>query len=107
MPPIPKPVRIRDKVYLGFIRRLPCVLAQLSKCQGPVEAMHVISKGAGGGDHLVAPGCVGHHRGYQTSFHIVGAKTFDRFYGIDLAQIARDIRREYVETHPEPEESAA
>lgn len=107
MPPVPKPHRIRDKVYLGYIRLLPCVLRGISKCEGPTEAMHVISKGAGGGDHLVAPGCVGHHRTYGKSFHRMGAQSFDRYYGISLADQARTIRREYEDTHPECLEDVA
>lgn len=107
MPPAPKPVRIRDKVYLGYIRLLPCVLNGISKCEGKVEAMHVISKGAGGGDHLVAPGCAGHHRVFGKSVHRMGAKSFDRYYGICLADLARLIRQEYEETHPEVLEDVA
>ena len=37
----------------------------------------------------------------------IGAQSFDRYYGICLADQARAIRREYEDTHPECLEDAA
>lgn len=73
-PPAPKhrnaPTRVKDNVFLAWIRRQPCAVGPVG-CSGPIEAAHVRSHRPGGRptgmgrkpDDLgnVNPLCHGHH----------------------------------------------
>lgn len=77
--------RGEDRAYQAWIRSLPCHLARRGRCRGVVEACHVKSKGAGGGDRgNLLPLCTAHHR----EQHDRGIATFAQRYGLDLGQVA-------------------
>jgi hypothetical protein len=47
MNPQPKPIRERDEPRVDFARQGGCIIAKFHKCDGPVDAHHVIAKGQG------------------------------------------------------------
>lgn len=71
--------------FSDFVRETGCVVANQSgstaECIGPVQHCHRKSRGAGGGwKNNSFGGCLGHHN----EQHMVGIKTFERMYGLDL-----------------------
>ena len=61
----------------AFVGRLPCLLASLGRCQGPIERAHVRSRGAAGEDYdNLVPLCLHHHR----EQHQIGVKSFEYRY---------------------------
>lgn len=79
----------RERDHFGpkaaWIRTLPCIVCG----QGPSQACHAKSRGAGGtSDHLV-PMCHKHHH----EQHRVGVKTFNAEHGIDLMAEAEHYER--------------
>ena len=106
MSAVPKPSRVRDPDYLARIRTLPCLLAKREPCTCGgfldvvrktyrIEAAHVRSRGAGGGDDQVVPLCGTHHR----EAHRIGHKSFEKRHGIDLAYEAKLLRVYYTRGH--------
>lgn len=77
-----KPTRQRDEKYRAWIRLLPCLVnGDGARCFGPIQAAHVRSRGAGGGDFdNLMPLCMGHH----AEQHAVGIRTFAARYEVDL-----------------------
>lgn len=71
------------------VRARPCLCAGRG-CWGPMEAAHVVSRGAGGGARDLVPLCRGHHR----EQHSRGVRTFAEDYGLDLAEAARRLAEE-------------
>ena len=70
-----------DPAYRAWIRQQPCLLANVARCRGVVEACHVKSKGAGGGDQAnLYPACSRHH----AEQHAIGIRTFQAKYSVDL-----------------------
>jgi hypothetical protein len=67
MPAVPKPRRQQDEHLLEQVREKPCAVCGMP---GPSDASHIISRGAGGGDHPfnVLPKCRKHH----TEWHTIG-----------------------------------
>jgi len=63
----------------------PKYAAALHQCSGRIEAHHVKTRGAGGGDEQVVPLCSSAHQ----VLHAVGHETFQRTHRIDLALIAK------------------
>lgn len=51
--PVPKVKRVKDEKYLKRIREFRCCACK----RWPVDAHHVKTKGAGGGDHQTVPLC--------------------------------------------------
>ncbi len=73
-------------------------------CSGKMEAHHVVSRGAGGGDEQVVPLCAGAH--YDG--HLRGWETFAKDFGVDLTAIAAEFWKQsphgvrYRAEHPTP-----
>ena len=65
-----KPKRIEDESLLETIREMPCLICSKS----PVDAHHMTSRGAGGGDTKdnLVPLCRKHHQEY----HQIGISKF-------------------------------
>jgi hypothetical protein len=85
----------RDEAYRAAIRELPCLLAALGKCSGPVEAAHVQSRGAGGGDRgNLVPLCSGHHREKKFAQHHIGWPAFEQLHELDARAIAERLETE-------------
>lgn len=77
----PKPIRIRDRAYLAWIRLKPCVgCRRIAK-----QAHHVIARGAGGSDYQTVPLCFRCHR----QVHDFGRDFFEVKHAIDLEIEAR------------------
>jgi hypothetical protein len=94
-----------DEPYREFIRGLSCSADESFlpwfcrhlgsiDCKGAVECAHVKTRGAGGKDRgNCVPLCTAHHR----QQHDVGIKTFAEWYDLDLADMARELERQYDE----------
>ena len=64
-----------------------CVCCEVSRaCFGDIVAAHIVSRGAGGGRFDIVNMCASHH-GEQ---HLIGVKTFEQRYGLDLRRLADD-----------------
>lgn len=82
---LPKPFRFESRTYLHFVRQHPCVV---SKCWNKVEASHIVFDGQGKvgskvDDTQAVPMCRKHH----SQYHAVGRDQFERFHGLNFAQI--------------------
>lgn len=82
----------RNRDHFGekaeWIRTLPCLVCG----QGPSQACHAKSRGAGGtSDHLV-PMCKKHH----DEQHLVGVKTFGVYHGVDLMEEAESYHKAWL-----------
>lgn len=94
-----------DKALRVWVREQPCLLQgrflpwSLHICRGRIQAHHVRSRGAGGGDrgNLVALCQRAHQRG-----HAVGWKSFAAFWGIDLKAEAARLAARYLEENGTP-----
>ncbi len=76
----------RAKDFLKWIRTLPCAVGVSLLCDGPIEAAHVRSRGAGGADiGNVIPLCSEHHRAQHGS----GIQSFAQFYYGSLDELKR------------------
>lgn len=76
---IPKPLRTKDKKYLLFVKKLPCMLIS-HDCLGEVSYHHTTTQGAGGSDYLTVPLCGYHH----DECHRIGRDTFQKKHNIDF-----------------------
>ena len=86
--------KLVDEPYREWIRAKSCLLAGVKPCLGVTEADHVKTRGAGGADRgNLVPLCTGHHR----IKHLWGRKSFEQAFGLDLADIARELERHYDE----------
>jgi len=74
-----KPARIQDKMYLAYIKGLPC-LCRDNLCIGDIVPHHTKTKGSGGSDYLTVPLCGFHH----AEVHSVGRTTFQRVHNINF-----------------------
>lgn len=81
-----EPSRVVCPQHLQWIRGNCCILADVRNhvCWGKIEAHHVTTRGAGGGDETAIPVCSAAHR----LVHDLGRMTFERRFGKDLAAIA-------------------
>lgn len=63
-------LRTRDMDYMGWVKRLPCLLAYYSPCEGAVEADHAGPRALGrkAHDSTCIPLCTKHHR-ERTDYH--------------------------------------
>ncbi len=77
---------VRDKVYLAFIRKLPCVICG---CRYGIEAHHAGIHGLGqkACDRSTIPLCPKHHRTGADSLHNLGPRRFEQVHGIILADL--------------------
>ena len=90
----PKPTRYKSQKYLGFIKLLPCEVAN-RECMGQIIPHHVEAGGVGTKCHdtFTIPLCVFHHAETHR-----GAKSFLEKYNIDLWRtIAKLITRFLIE----------
>lgn len=90
-----EPSRVVCPSHLKWTRGHACcidsVVAQGEQhfCQGRIEAHHVTTRGAGGGDETVVPLCTKAHG----LVHSMGCETFGKTFGVDLEQIAAGLWR--------------
>jgi len=73
----PKPVRLKDKDYLAWIRRQPCLVDYVV-----AEAHHTTSRGAGGSDYRSIPLCLRHHK----EAHRLGRVSFELKHRLDFRE---------------------
>jgi hypothetical protein len=73
----------RDRQYLAFIRRLPCLVCATRR---RVEAAHFGPHGIAqkASDYSAIPLCHNHHRGYRDSLHQLGPVRFQEQHGLDI-----------------------
>ena len=87
-----KPVRIRSRAHLDWVRDLPC--AACGQSWQPCDPAHV-RRGTDGGaglkpsDSWVIPLCSAHHR----EQHSIGEASFAAKYGLDLKALAERVWR--------------
>lgn len=103
MKPCPKPVTIKDKAYLAYLRTRPCHFLRFGDCNpfdtmgnGRSEVSHLAGKSS---DHRAISCCGGHHRTNKFSWHN-GARSFCKHYGLwkeDLIREAEANYRRYLE----------
>ena len=74
-PAFPKPVRLKDRGYLAWVRRRPCI-----GCGARSQAHHTVTKGAGGSDFRTVPVCWKHHQ----ELHRKGPAWFEEEYMVDI-----------------------
>jgi len=60
------------------VREMPCLVG--SDCSGPIQACHVVSRGAGGTRRDLISLCSHHHH----QQHQIGILSFQEHYGLDL-----------------------
>ena len=94
-----------NETYRRCIRALPCVLLgkrvrirdhpeawETHECFGAVQACHVKTRGAGGGDvGNLYPGCVRAHG----SQHFIGIRSFQERWQINLTEIAAKLGEQW------------
>lgn len=96
-------VRLRDPLYLAWIRRQPCAVGQQGGCDGPIEAAHLRYSDAKQGrtnpgmqrkpsDLWVTPLCRHHHQHDQ---HKRSERAFWAERGIEPADLCRALRTAY------------
>lgn len=78
---------MEQDTFINFIRTQPCVICGAL----PVDADHIKTRGAGGGDDQVWPLCRLHH----TERHSMGIKTFQSRYDVDSQVVLGQLRRLY------------
>lgn len=85
-------MRYIDEPYLAWIRLQPCILKGRAghHCYGPIAACHVKTRGAGGGDEQVFPGCVIAHAAQEGK-----TKQFEATWAISLKESAAWYRAKY------------
>lgn len=84
---------IRCDIHVQWVRGHECAVQGKGtgkfECFGRIEAHHVKTRGAGGGDEQVIPLCQFHHS--QLDSPGWSSKKFNEVYGIDQAQIAAEL----------------
>lgn len=96
-PGLKKPGRpLRSPSHRAWVRRHVCCVPVCGDER--VEAHHVKTRGAGGGDEWCVSLCGWHHVGSDWSFHMMGRHSFAAYYGVDLFALAR----EFAAASPDP-----
>lgn len=87
------PERVRSDGHIQWVRGHNCLVYAHPKgrqdCEGKVQAHHVRTRGAGGGDEQVVPLCVIHHA--QLDSPGWSSKRFEEVYGLNMAKIAAEL----------------
>jgi len=82
----PKPARLVDPTYLGWISGQRCLLDG----RPAVDPHHAKPKSVGGSDYRTLPLCREHHR----ECHRIGRETFQKRHNLDFAEeIIRHLER--------------
>lgn len=101
MPPVPKPVVVKNPKYLAYIRTLPCWVRQrypLHVCadtmgNGRSEVSHLRGKSD---DGCVMPLCGAAHRTAPYAWHN-GARSFCKYFGVWKDELIAQAERHYAE----------
>ena len=92
---VKEPTVIKCPGHLAWVRkRFDCAVAARipeRPCWGGIEAHHVRTRGAGGGDEQVVPLCRGHHA--QLDSPAWSSTRFEQVYKINMADMAADLWR--------------
>lgn len=88
----PKPVRMKDRAYLDWIRRQPCLVDYVV-----AQAHHTRSVGAGGSDFRSVPLCHNHHR----KLHRMGRSSFEEKHRLDLNEEVIRLLETYISARGE------
>jgi hypothetical protein len=83
----------------GMIDENPIATVIRAGCNGPVEAAHTKSRGAGGKSKHLIPLCRAHH----TEQHLLGIKTFAMKHGLDLKHEAELYETMWISGHSKGE----
>jgi len=91
-----KPATAEESAHMGRVAALGCLICRRIGLGQHAAEVHHIRTGQGGAERapnfLTIPLCFEHHRG-NTGFHGLGARAFERRYGIDeLGLLAITIR---------------
>lgn len=98
--------RVREPLYLAFIRRQPCAARRLGNCSGPVEAAHVRYSDATTGrrnpglqvkpsDEFTLPLCASHHRMAPNSQHSMNERAFWSMVGEEPTILMAQLRKAF------------
>lgn len=98
--------RVREPLYLAFIRLQPCAARALGGCDGPVEAAHVRYSDAQRGrvnpglqvkpsDEYTLPLCASHHRAGPIAQHSMNERRFWEMVGVEPAILMAELRSAY------------
>lgn len=88
-------LRVSDKIHCPaharWVRGFECLIAGKAthECWGRMEAHHVTSRGAGGGDETLVPLCSRAH----VLGHSMGWDSFEKLYGVNLEATAAELWR--------------
>ncbi len=80
--------RVSCRPHLQWVRGFPC-LVNNADCWEKIDAHHVRTRGAGGGDEQVVPLCRFHHG--QLDSPGWSQKKFQEHYKLDMATTAADL----------------
>jgi hypothetical protein len=91
----PRPMRYVDEPYLEWIRVQTCILKGRAghSCYGPIAPCHVKTRGSGGGDEQVFPGCATAHAEQEGK-----TRQFEAKWQISLKERAAWYRAKYERT---------
>lgn len=98
--------RVREPLYLAFIRRQACAAAGAGGCGGPIEAAHVRYSDASRGrtnpgmqqkpdDQYTLPLCRSHHTAGTNAQHSMNERKFWEMVGADPAILMASFRKAY------------
>lgn len=107
-PHVNQQARVRDVLYLAWIRRQPCAAVSLGACAGAIEAAHVRFSDASAGrvnpgmqrkpdDAYTVPLCAAHHREGPKAQHRGDERKFWEGMSINPGDLMRDLRGRYLE----------
>lgn len=83
----PKPSRLKDRAYLDWIRRQPCLIDHVA-----AHAHHTTAVGAGGSDYRAVPLCPKHHM----EAHRLGRSRFEERHRLDLNEEVIRLLERYI-----------
>jgi hypothetical protein len=92
---LPRPMRFVDERYLAWIRRQSCVLKGKPghHCWGQIQACHIKTRGSGGGDDQVFPGCALAHSEQEGK-----TAKFEAKWAVNLKEESDWLRKKYETT---------
>lgn len=89
-----RPVTVRNRKYLAFIRKQRCLI---QPCERKAKAAHTGAHGMGlkGSDLEAVPLCDVHHLTHAKSYHNLGERRFVAHWGLDLKAAIRGLQRRF------------